>query len=119
MVVAGSSGAGLQSIYPNTLSGANLLYLVSSSPPLFASRLVRFARAAGARFVLNQNGVAYAGWHGLELERPNMAMRDLLKQADHTIYQSRFCKETADHFLGNRQATGKSLIQWIRKYLDP
>jgi glycosyltransferase involved in cell wall biosynthesis len=90
----------LQSVYPNTLRGANLLYLVSSSPPLFASRLARFARAAGARFVLNQNGVAYAGWHGPGWERLNMAMKGLLKQADYTIYQSRFCKETADRFLG-------------------
>lgn len=93
----------LQRVYPNTPRGANLLYLISSSPPLFAPRLVRFARAAGARFVLNQNGVAYAGWHGPGWERPNMAMRGLLEQADFTIYQSKFCKETADRFLGQPQ----------------
>jgi glycosyltransferase involved in cell wall biosynthesis len=29
-----------------------------------------------------------------------MAMGSLLEQADYTIYQSRFCKETADRFLG-------------------
>jgi glycosyltransferase involved in cell wall biosynthesis len=99
----------LQRVYPNTPRGANLLYLISSSPPLFAARLVRFARAAGARFVLNQNGVAYAGWHGPGWERPNMAMRGLLDQADYTIYQSKFCKETADHFLGKPQGNWEIL----------
>jgi glycosyltransferase involved in cell wall biosynthesis len=90
----------LQQVFPNTLRNANLLYLISSSPPVFASRLVRFARAAGKRLVLNQNGVAYAGWYGPGWERPNFAMHRLLKQADYVIYQSRFCKETADRFLG-------------------
>jgi glycosyltransferase involved in cell wall biosynthesis len=99
----------LQRVYPNTPRGANLLYLISSSPPLFAARLVRFARAAGARFVLNQNGVAYSGWHGPGWERPNMAMRGLLDQADYTIYQSKFCKETADHFLGKPQGNWEIL----------
>ena len=99
----------LQRVYPNTPRGANLLYLISSSPPLFAPRLTRFARAAGARFVLNQNGVAYAGWHGPGWERPNMAMRSLLEQADYTIYQSRFCKETADRFLGQPQSNWEIL----------
>jgi glycosyltransferase involved in cell wall biosynthesis len=99
----------LQRVYPNTPRGANLLYLISSSPPLFAARLARFARAAGARFVLNQNGVAYSGWHGPGWERPNMAMRGLLDQADYTIYQSKFCKETADHFLGKPQGNWEIL----------
>ncbi len=90
----------LQVLFPNTQRGANLLYLISSYPPIFASRLAKLAHRAGARFVLNQNGVAYPGWFGQGWEKENNQLRNLLIQADHIIYQSKFCKDNADRYLG-------------------
>jgi glycosyltransferase involved in cell wall biosynthesis len=99
----------LQHLYPNTPQGANLLYLISSYPPLFASRLARLAHRAGARFVLNQNGVAYPGWFGQGWERENNRLRRLLMQADHIVYQSQFCKDNADRYLGQANCQSEVL----------
>jgi glycosyltransferase involved in cell wall biosynthesis len=90
----------LQREFPNTPHGANLLYLISSYTPMFASRMAWLARRAGARFLLNQNGVAYPGWYGPGWERANAKMQKRLLQADHIVYQSQFCKDTADRYLG-------------------
>jgi glycosyltransferase involved in cell wall biosynthesis len=90
----------LQREFPNSPQGANLLYLISSYTPLFASRMAVRARRAGARFVLNQNGVAYPGWYGPGWQAANAEMKKLLVQADHIVYQSRFCKDNADRYLG-------------------
>ena len=90
----------LQLLYPNTSQGANLLYLISSYTPVFASRLVKLAHRAGAGFVLNQNGVAYPGWFGKGWETENNRLQRLLIQADHIVYQSKFCKNNADRYLG-------------------
>ncbi|MEI6168070.1 MAG: glycosyltransferase family 4 protein [bacterium] len=90
----------LQQMFPNSPHRANLLYLISSYTPLFASRMAERARRAGAHFILNQNGVAYPGWYGPGWENANTDMRKLLVQADHIVYQSRFCKDNADRYLG-------------------
>jgi glycosyltransferase involved in cell wall biosynthesis len=100
----------LQRRFPNTPRAANLLYLISSYQPLFAPRLVTLARRAGARFVLNQNGVAYPGWYGPDWERSNATMRELLRQADHVVYQSRFCQQTADRYLGPAACPSEILL---------
>jgi glycosyltransferase involved in cell wall biosynthesis len=60
----------------------------------------RWARRKGARVVINQNGVAYPGWHGPGWERVNAPMRELLALADHVFYQSAFCRRSADQFAG-------------------
>lgn len=90
----------LSDAFPNTLRNANLLYLVNSAMPVYASVMVREAKKRGALFVLNQNGVAYAGWHGPGWERLNKPMRYLLRNANFVFYQSQFCKLGADKFLG-------------------
>jgi glycosyltransferase involved in cell wall biosynthesis len=100
----------LRRAFPNHPRGANLLYLVSSARPLFAARMARMARRAGARLVVNQNGVAYPGWHGPGWERTNEEMRELAAAADHVIYQSAFCRESADRFLGPRDGPSSVLL---------
>lgn len=78
----------------------NLLYLVSSALPEFAEDLVALCRSRGIRFVWNQNGVAYPAWAGPESERYNAPMRRLRRLADFIVYQSDFCRVSADQFLG-------------------
>ena len=99
----------LQRAFPNCPNNANLLYLISSALPSFAMTLARRAKAAGAPFVLNQNGVFYAGWYGAGWQQQNGPMRRLLARADHVFYQSQFCKSTADRFLGTPSASWEIL----------
>lgn len=78
----------------------NILYLVSSAQPQFAEDLVRSCRRQGIKFVWNQNGVGYPAWAGAETESHNAPMRRLRAQADFVIYQSEFCRASAEKFLG-------------------
>ncbi len=90
----------LEREFPNTPFGFNVLYLVSSGLPAGAVTLAKWAKRKGARVIVNQNGVAYPGWHGPGWERVNEPMRELLGLADHVFYQSAFCKASADQFAG-------------------
>jgi glycosyltransferase involved in cell wall biosynthesis len=87
---------------PNAPRDFNVLYLGSSSMPLDASALVRLARRRGARFVWNQNGVAYPGWYGGGFELVNRPRARLMREADHVFFQTAFCKLGADRFYGER-----------------
>jgi glycosyltransferase involved in cell wall biosynthesis len=85
---------------PNEPRDFNVLYLGSSTRPTDSSRLIRLARARGAAIAVNQNGVAYPGWHGPGWERTNEPLAELLHAADHVFFQSAFCKRSSDRFLG-------------------
>lgn len=107
--------------FPNATERPNVLYLVSSALPrvgpgfagLFLpdspAFMVRFARRAGAKVVLNQDGVAYPGWHGAGWRRANRPVRRLVHAADHVFYQSRFSKTSSDLFLGERRGPSEIL----------
>ncbi len=79
-----------------------ILYLVSSVLHLVPHPevLVRRCRERGIKLVWNQNGVAYPAWCGDFYPWFNEPMRRLIAQADHVIYQSAFCRESADRYLG-------------------
>jgi len=92
----------LSDAFPNAPRRFNLLYLVSSALPTDAQILVRLAARRGAAVVLNQNGVAYPGWYGPGYERVNAPRARILHAADHVVYQSEFCRISADRFYGAR-----------------
>ena len=94
----------LEQVFPNAPRRFNVLYLVSSRLPEAPVALAGAARAKNAAVVVNQNGVAYPAWHGAGWERTNAPMAALLPLASHVFYQSRFCKDTADRFLGVQPA---------------
>jgi len=91
----------LQRDFPNNLRNANILYLVSSALPFYPKFLIDRARKRGVKLVWNQNGVAYPAWHGPGWEKTNLPLSAFLHQADYVIYQSEFCKVSADHYLGS------------------
>lgn len=91
----------MQSAFPSSPQRFNVLYLISSALPAGAVALARVAAARGARFVLNQNGVAYPGWHGPGFEATNAPNAALLSSARHVVYQSAFCRVAAERFLGS------------------
>ena len=90
----------LARVFPAGAGAFNVLYLVSSAIPPHAMELVRFAKARGVKFVWNQNGVAYPAWAGPFTDDVNDPMRALLREADYVIYQSAFCRASADRLLG-------------------
>lgn len=91
----------LQKVFANQGEIPNILYLISSALPHFPVRMAEMAKRAGVRMVINQNGVAYPGWFGKGWERCNVPMQKLHRLADYVVYQSRFCKMSADRFVGN------------------
>jgi glycosyltransferase involved in cell wall biosynthesis len=93
----------LEREFPNEPGAFNVLYLGSSTRPPDSAALIQLARGRGAAVVLNQNGVAYPGWHGPGWEQTNEPLAELLRAADHVLYQSAFCKLSADRFLGEPQ----------------
>ena len=90
----------LRPVFSNDSVRPNLLYLVSSALPHFAVRMAKMAKKAGAKVIVNQNGVAYPGGYGKGWQKQNRPMRELLQLADYTIYQSEFCRKSANKFLG-------------------
>lgn len=88
----------------------NIVYLVSSSQPAFAGDLVSVCRRQGIPIVWNQNGVGYPGWAGSEAERHNGPMRQLRASADYLVYQSDFCRTSANRFLGSVDKPSRVLL---------
>jgi glycosyltransferase involved in cell wall biosynthesis len=87
--------------FPNHPTDFNLLYVGSTWLPRDLRALLWLARRRRIPVVLNQNGVGYPGWAGVEgAVAFNRPLRRVLGAADHVLYQSEFCKRAADHFLG-------------------
>jgi glycosyltransferase involved in cell wall biosynthesis len=95
--------------FPNSPAGFNVLYLASNTLPRDLRPLLWLARRRRAPVVLNQDGVGYPGWAGDETEEVNRPLRTALLAADHVLYQSAFCKESADIFLGEPRGTWEVL----------
>ena len=95
--------------FPHSTRAYNLLYLVSSGLPDDAVPLARAAKRKGIALVVNQNGVAYPGWYGRHIDVVNGPMADLLRIADHVLYQSEFCRLAADEFLSVRPRSSEVL----------
>jgi glycosyltransferase involved in cell wall biosynthesis len=103
----------LQEVWPNDVTGFNVLYLGSSSMPWDWRVLVRLARRRGAAIVWNQNGVAYPGLMGAATAGINRPMTAVLHEADHVFFQSEFCRLASDTFLGRREGAAEILYNAV------
>ena len=86
--------------FPHCEREFNAIYLVSSALPLHVLDFVRWAKDRGVRFIWNQNGVAFPAWAGGSATAVNRPMAELLQLADFVVYQSEFCRVSADRQLG-------------------
>jgi len=86
--------------FPETELLTNVLYLVSSATPQHAEVLVRYLKGKGVKLVWNQNGVAYPAWDKDNYKLTNSRLASLLHMADYVVYQSEFCRQSADRYLG-------------------
>lgn len=89
----------LNDVFPNRPDRYDLLYLSSSTWPPGSFRKILKTRLRGSRFVWNQDGVGYPGWAGKGYRRLNRRLKAALRAAHHVIYQSEFCRASADRFL--------------------
>jgi glycosyltransferase involved in cell wall biosynthesis len=99
----------LASRFPNHPTDFTLLYLGSTWLPRDLRPLLGVARRRRVPIVVNQSGVAYPGWAGDETEAINAPFRQALLAADHVLYQSEFCKRSADEWLGESRGTWEVL----------
>ncbi len=98
----------LQEHFKVSVKKCNILYLVSSSLPPRFEQWIKVAKRRNIAIVWNQNGVSYPASQSPDWQNENHRMKSGLHQADYVIYQSQFCKESADEFLG--AFTGPSQI---------
>lgn len=100
----------LRSRFPEHGQDFNLIYLVSSALPPQVIELVKVAKSRGAKLVWNQNGIAYPGFYGDFYPWFNRTMAELLPLADHVVYQSEFCRRSADRYLGKAPCSWEILF---------
>jgi glycosyltransferase involved in cell wall biosynthesis len=99
--------------FPNHPSGFSLLYLGSTWLPRDLRPLLRYSARKGIPVVLNQNGVGYPGWAGERTEAFNRPLREALAAADHVLYQSEFCRRSADRFVGEPRGSWEILANAV------
>jgi glycosyltransferase involved in cell wall biosynthesis len=99
--------------FPNSPDDFTLLYLGSTWLPRDLRALLWLVRRRGIPVVLNQNGVGYPGWAGARTEEFNRPLRQVLATARHVLYQSEFCKRSADVFLGPAQGSWEILYNAV------
>lgn len=102
----------LQRAFPQSRGCFNLVYSLSNAPYLSASALDRL-KARGTAIVHNQNGVFYPGWFDGDWGAENARMAAAYHRADHVFWQSRFCRDCADRFLGPRDGAGEILFNAV------
>jgi glycosyltransferase involved in cell wall biosynthesis len=113
--VAGGSGKfqRLAERFANHPDDFSLLYLGSTWLPRDLRPLLSYAKRRRIPIVVNQSGVAYPGWAGAETEKINESFRRALLAAEHVLYQSEFCKRSADEFLGEPHGSWEILYNAV------
>jgi glycosyltransferase involved in cell wall biosynthesis len=109
--VAGGTGKfqRLAARWPNSPTDFSLLYLGSTWLPRDLRPLLWVTHRRSAPIVVNQSGVAYPAWAGAAAGAINRQFRRALLAADHVLYQSEFCKRSADEFLGEPKGSWEIL----------
>ncbi|MCB0100695.1 MAG: glycosyltransferase family 4 protein [Anaerolineales bacterium] len=85
--------------FPHQFPFANLLYAVSSVAHPLQLEILETAKKKGLKIVVNQNGVAFPAWDGKNYERTNHSLKKLISFADFILYQSQFCKDSAERYI--------------------
>lgn len=85
--------------FPHHFPTANLLYAVSSVAHPLQLEILKTAKQKDLRIAVSQNGVAFPAWDGTNCEDSNRFLRQLISFADFIIYQSQFCKDSAERYI--------------------
>jgi glycosyltransferase involved in cell wall biosynthesis len=90
----------------------NIAYVLSNAPYLPGLAL-DLLKARGIPIVHNQNGVFYSAWYDGDWRQQNRRMARSFHSAQHVFYQSEFCRQAADRFLGIRKRPGEVLYNAV------
>lgn len=85
--------------FPHHFPAVNLLYAVSSVAHPLQFEIMARAKRVGLKTIVNQNGVAFPAWDGDNYESSNCSLKQLISFADFIIYQSQFCKDSAEQYI--------------------
>lgn len=85
--------------FPHKFPAANLLYTVSSVAHPLQIKILEEAKGKVLKVVVNQNGVAFPAWDGANYEASNRSLKQVISFADFIIYQSQFCKDSAERYI--------------------
>ena len=102
----------LRAYFPERCCGFNLVYSLSGAPYLPAVAL-RLLKRRGVPLLCNQNGVFYEAWYDGDWQARNAEMAVAYHLADQVFWQSEFCRDAAERFLGPRQGAGEVLYNAI------
>ena len=80
----------------------DFLYLVSSSLPNYVNFYIFIAKLLKKKIILNQNGVAYPAWSNRYI-KINKKLRYIYNKSDFVIFQSNFCKISAEKWLSHKK----------------
>ncbi len=95
--------------FPNRPDDFTIAYLGSNWLPRDLGPLLWLLRRRRIPLVVNQDGAGYPAWAGEETDAVNRPLRALLGAADHVLYQSEFCKRSADEWVGSPTCTWEVL----------
>ena len=85
--------------FPHHFPSAKFLYAVSSVGHPLQIEILEEAKYKGLKIVFNQNGVAFPAWDSVNYETTNHFLKKLIRLANFIIYQSQFCKESAEKYI--------------------
>lgn len=94
--------------FPQAVWDYNLVYILSNAAYLPGAAIARL-RQRGVSIVHNQDGVFYPAWYSGNWATANTQMSLSYHAAAHVIWQSEFCRRSADRFLGARDGPGEIL----------
>ncbi|MBL4747943.1 MAG: glycosyltransferase family 4 protein [Magnetovibrio sp.] len=102
----------LRALFLEHIWGYNIVYVLSNTPylPNFALYILRMRNVP---IVHNQNGVFYPGWFAGNCDLQNKRMARTFHKADYVFFQSKFCKLSAERYLGPRKGAGEILYNAV------
>lgn len=101
----------LKSYFPEKFN-FNILYTLSNANYLNKFS-INYLKAKNYPIILNQNGVFYPSWYPNKWREKNKIMAEIYHKADYVFWQSNFCRESANYFLGKRNLPGEVLFNAV------
>lgn len=94
----------LAEAFPHAGLECNIMYVVSSAYRGEWLPILLAAKERGIKIVWNQNGVFYPAWYTGNYVKANGVLWNGMQLADFIIYQSEFCRRSADMWVGKPTA---------------
>ena len=102
----------IKNFFPKQYLSFNLVYILSNAIFLMP-KSIQMLKRLNIPIILNQNGVFYPGWYQGDWKKKNLEMSNIYHQANFVFWQSEFCKNCANKFLGKRKGPGEVLYNCV------